>query len=175
MREKHKANIIFRVMLILLCLVLFSAHLSSGMLAKYATNGIVGASARVAKTGVTITSETEPTYAANGTVTYSFNVLNDSEVAIEYSLVVVPKCADITAAQLAAAFVNPKIDNVAGVFDAATGAYTFSLAQQVVPGEDTDHTLTFMKNDIAAAIDGTTLLEYKDISLDISVKAVQLN
>lgn len=175
MRKLNKSSLILRVALIVLCLALFSAHLSSGMLAKFTMRETLGNSARVAGTRITITSPSDIVIADDGSAELTFNVKNDSEVALQYSIVITPKCSDLTAAQLANAFTGSKIGAVSGVYNAADGSYTFSTDTQVVPGEDVDMTLTFGTNDIVSVTTGSNSLIYNDITLDISAKAVQLD
>lgn len=94
MRVSRLSGIVMRIAVILLCLVLFSAHLASGMFAKYTNGSSIADTARAAKYGVTVVPASD--YVAkgdplevdmSGNAEYKFYVDNTkSEVAVKYDL-----------------------------------------------------------------------------------------
>lgn len=178
MRKKHHSNVIFRVALILFCLVLFTAHLSSGMLAKYKNVGADMKTVRTAQPGFTVTStQASPVIADDGGATYDFSVTNSGEIAAAYSLVVSLAPDTLTADEAAHAFSNVKLDGVAGTYDSSSGSYVFADLGAFEPGDSATHTLTFDTNDFAVVSDSVTNSDnsYKDITVLISAKTVQID
>lgn len=173
MRNKRKSSVIFRTALVLLCLVLFSAHLSSGMLAKYTFSSAKGGTAFPAKSDITITSTAAPDLAVDGTAEYAFNMENTGDVTVYYSVIVYPSSDSLTADQLARAFHDPAIGTVTGVYDSSTGAYTFADLGLFEPGEDVDLTLSFLYDDIVVNSTDPYSIDYSGVILNISAKAVQ--
>lgn len=105
---------------VLLCLTLFSLHLTSGLYAKYISTATGSDSARVAKFEVVTTKDASDVVITSGESTdnvYTFNINNQSEVAISYSLEATP------------------IPGVTATFDKTSGTLTV--------GEDATHTVTF--------------------------------
>ena len=89
MRVKNSSSIIMRIAVILLCLVLFSAHLASGMFARYTTSVQAKDGARIANLGVTISDVSQTSITDDGQyTTFSCTVDNTSEVAFAYDVVV---------------------------------------------------------------------------------------
>ena len=99
MKKNRKMNIPMSIASILLCLVLFSLYMTSGMLAKYTTGGSGKGNGRVAKLSVTaaVVSENngsitfEPDPDGNGAfessdATFAVKVTNTSEVAVRYNI-----------------------------------------------------------------------------------------
>lgn len=89
MRAKNLSGIVMRISVILLCLVLFSSHLASGMFARYTVSDSEGGNAHAAKYGVKIVAvdDGDPLSLSNinGDVSYRFKVDNaNSEVAVKY-------------------------------------------------------------------------------------------
>lgn len=91
-RKKVKINFPMAVASVLLCLTLFSIHLTSGLYARYVSKGEGSDNSRVAQFNVTETSddltaellfELEP-----GTHEYEISVSNKSEVAVGYTIAV---------------------------------------------------------------------------------------
>lgn len=120
-------GIMMRIAAALLCLVLISIHLMSGMYAKYSTTGRGDDSARVANFDVEITGEEtdlEVTCRENKGA-YTITVNNKSEVAVAYTISVT---AD-----------TPLIPDL----DSNTGTLPVGPAGNV-------HTLTFSVNDWSA-------------------------
>lgn len=92
--KNKKVNIPIRIASVMLCLVLFSLYMTSGMLAKYTTGGNGKIDSRVAKFNVTATDAGKSEYVFDqATVTpdgygnYSVTVKNDSEVAVRYTII----------------------------------------------------------------------------------------
>ena len=88
MKRNHLLGIVARTACVLLCLVLFSAHLCSGMFARYNTEGEATGSANVAALNVNVTQEEALSIAGSGASTFSFKVNNESEVAVSYGVVI---------------------------------------------------------------------------------------
>ena len=82
---------LMRVAFVLLCMVIVSAYLMGGLLAKYHSTGSGGDQARVAKFEVNVTG-TVPVGGIvckpvdNGDGTYTITIENQSEVAVSYDL-----------------------------------------------------------------------------------------
>lgn len=84
-------TLMMRIAAVLLCLVLFSLHLMSGLYAKYTSSGNGDDTARVAKfevnvTGIPSAVSIDSKTTNNGT--YEITVTNESEVAVEYDIIV---------------------------------------------------------------------------------------
>lgn len=82
-------SLMIRVALILLCLVMISIHLMSGMYARYTTKGSGGDDARVAKFNVVVTgvsADSIVVYSETEGDVYSIRVENRSEVAVSYDI-----------------------------------------------------------------------------------------
>lgn len=92
MKTKRALSIVARAACVLLCLVLFSAHLCSGMFARYTNKGEGASSARVAALNVYLTPENEEVeVTSTGDASYPFSVTNASDVAVSYDIVIVFK------------------------------------------------------------------------------------
>lgn len=90
MSQKSKMNIPMLAACILLCLTLFSIHLTSGLYARYVTKSDGNDSARVASFNVDASwGEENVTIVANlqDNGSYTFTIKNDSEVDVKYDLV----------------------------------------------------------------------------------------
>lgn len=150
-QPKAKMNIPMCAACILLCLTLFSIHLTSGLYAKYIAKGTGSDEARVAKFDVDIVGNAADGVAVDWKVTsdvYTINVKNNSEVAVEYQITV----TDLSE------------KGVVSVLDSNSG-------QLAANGSAKDHTLTFTVNDWTKV---NTLLADKNgekaqISLDFTV------
>ena len=112
-RTGNKPNIPFSIAVVLICLLMFSMYLTSGMLARYTTSASFSDSARVAKFDVGATSSiTNMKFDYRGgafkavdeqggvivvnnveqTVhPYSLTVTNNSEVAVRYNVELIPE------------------------------------------------------------------------------------
>lgn len=126
-QPKAKMNIPMCAACILLCLTLFSIHLTSGLYAKYIAKGTGSDEARVAKFDVDIVGNAADGIAVDWEVAsdvYTINVTNNSEVAVEYT---------ITVTDLSEKGVISSLDSDSGALNANGGAK--------------DHTLTFTVND----------------------------
>ncbi len=90
--KNKKVNIPIRIASVMLCLVLFSLYMTSGMLAKYTTGGNGKIDSRVAKFNVTATDAGENEYVFDQAKqqpdgSYLVTVKNDSEVAVRYTII----------------------------------------------------------------------------------------
>ena len=91
--KNKKMNIPIRIASVMLCLVLFSLYMTSGMLAKYTTGGNGKGNGRVAKFSVTATDAGENEYVFDQAAvqqpdgSYAVTVKNDSEVAVRYTII----------------------------------------------------------------------------------------
>ena len=149
----HFGSNVFRVALILLCLVLVSVHLMSGLFAKYSITGHSTDGASVAKFDVEVTGA-DPnavvitcSEVATGTGEYQITVKNNSEVAVSYALTVdVPASSGVTAA-------------------VETGKESGTLA----PGGSVDVDLTFTVDwtTVTAAVKGDSV----DLNVSFTVNA----
>lgn len=90
MKKNRRINIPMRIASILLCLVLFSVYMTSGMLAKYTTGGSAKDQGRVAKFSVSATADNANYVFEQGEKTpikeYKVTVENPSEVAVRYTV-----------------------------------------------------------------------------------------
>ena len=186
MRVNKLSGIVMRVAAILICLVLFSAHLASGMFAKYATGVSADSSARAAKFHVEVKESSALTFDDSGNGTYQFYVYNqDSEVAFQYDIIVRVKAADpsglFSASEVANACtdlrLNYKNSTYDGTYSEGSNSYTFSVSDRLEPGMDSEvYTLTFKKADLtkvnADAAEAVTTTEIP-IELNVSAKGTQ--
>lgn len=90
-RTHSKLNIPFCAGLVLLCLTLFSMHLTSGLYARYVTSDSAEDAARVAKFDVVISEDIDKQLeaicgATENDMEYSVVVRNNSEVVVDYEL-----------------------------------------------------------------------------------------
>ena len=98
-RKRAKINIPMLIACVLLCLTLFSVHLTSGIYARYVSRAEGSDDSRVAEFNVT--EETELTesiifdVAPGDESKYKIKVNNDSEVAVTYSVVIENKTKNI--------------------------------------------------------------------------------
>ena len=179
MRKKQRSSIIFRVALILFCLVLFSSHLSSGILAKYKIEGTGSNTAKVAQPDITVASaQSAPTIAADGSATYTFTVTNSGETAVSYSLLVSFETGTLSSDDVDLAFSNVKLDGVSGTYDSSSYAFVFADLGALEPDADpASHTLTFDTNDFVITDSSITNSNnsYKTIKVLITAKAVQID
>lgn len=133
-------SLMIRIALILLCLVMVSIHLMSGMYARYTTKASGSDSARVAKFDVKITGDAtdlEVSCTANDDGSYKITVENHSEVAVSYTI---------------------SVNKTGQGFDAsAVSADLDSNVGTLAVGGQAAHELTFTVNDwsaITATMDG---------------------
>ena len=106
-RNKKKVSIPFSIAVLLICLLMFSLYLTSGMLARYTTTATAGDKARAAKFDVGATGSTgtmafvytDGKFAPNpaDSNVYTLTVTNKSEVAVRYNVVIENVPAYITA------------------------------------------------------------------------------
>lgn len=153
MKVKNLSGIIMRVAAILICLVLFSSHLASGMFARYTVSGGGDGSAHVASYHVEIVpadnnqSEALGTTSNSGDVAYRFIVDNsETDVAVQYSLSVA-FYDSVDGNDVLDKFDNVKIDNFEPVDfkdDSNRRVYVFDITDTLEPHSTSAvHTLTF--------------------------------
>ena len=99
-KSNKKTPIVFYVGIVLACLTLISVYMTSGLYARYTTRATSSDSARVAKFRVTDTltvtdskgdevnsfTMIEDSLIPGESTTYAFEVQNDSEVAVRFSV-----------------------------------------------------------------------------------------
>ena len=140
MNSKHKSNIPIRIAVILLCAVLFSSHLASGMLAKYTTGYSGDDNAKVVGVDLDVVN------LALSNDGYTFDVQNGSDVAFDYDILVTfdnPSGAPSAAAAIDKTSV--KLNNADYSTVSADGkTFTFANVATIDPGESkTGYVLTF--------------------------------
>lgn len=132
--KKFNKNIplIFRIGAALLCAMLITSHMMSGLYAKYLSSAVGINSAQVATFNVTCSSDDNNQtkvleIGSNDTVTYTFKVANNSDVAIEYTI---------------------QIDNLPEGVIVTGNSGTFTLQF----GASQTHTLSFTAKDSASEV-----------------------
>ena len=134
-KRRSKVNIPMCAAAVILCLTLVSIHLTSGLYARYSTTSSGEDSARVAKFDVSAEISEDATISnANRSGEYTISVHNNSEVAIEYRMIlrftILPK--GISAA----------LDGEDG--SVLENAIKFETKNTLAPGESkTNHKLIF--------------------------------
>lgn len=157
-KTNRKVNIPMCVALVLLCLVLVSAHLTSGLFARYTSSSTGSDSARVAKFEVVTTGSTSGISVKTGTsdpdtTSYTITIENKSEVAVSYQL-------------------TPVLDDSPAGVSAALDSNTGELAAGAAP---VTHTLT-LSVDWAAFTQGQTGANVsKDISFTVNIHFEQID
>ena len=168
MRVKKLSGIVMRIAVILLCLVLFSAHLASGMFARYSTTAEGQDTARTAKYNVQIVPD--PDYQgyfdfdAVGNCSYPFKITNLSEVPVYVKLaadasfdmddLLFTPDADVEAADRAyiknRVLKDVKLNDKAAVASSNNTHFEFpDVDCYLKPGESKNYTITAV-TDIAA-------------------------
>ena len=116
-RKRAKVNLPICLAGILLCLTLLSVRLAFGIFARYSTTASAEDDARVARFDVDITGETQNPVFAYGTAAgnaCTITVVNRSEVAVRYDVIVTLDAAAGTSVQL---------DGVGGAVDGTTTTF----------------------------------------------------
>ena len=170
-KNSRKVNIPIRIAGLMLCLVLFSAYMTSGMLVRYATGGTTSGGGRAAKISVAVEGGADLEFVqADGVFNendYVVTVTNNSEVAMRYTVEFVFPAGleDVTVTRGSA---EPQT---------ATGTVVFSGSKDLAPGsEPQEETFTFAVTEHTAyttdwheATDTSTAIAVKDIDLDFDV------
>ena len=187
MKKNRTFGVIARVACVLLCLVLFSAHLCSGMFARYTVGGIESSSSYAAAANVKAVQAEAMSVDANGNGTYRFTLVNQSNVAMDCDLVIDFYTNDTVYSQygsniLSNAVVNVKLNgNEADEFkDGIYPTYTFKcghLAPKDEEGSTMDMELTFTAKLIAFNTDSVTGLSggYLPVGVEIFPDATQID
>lgn len=184
MRVNKFSGIALRLAAVMLCLVLFSAHLASGMFARYTTGASGGSSARVAKVGVEIIEQEALTLDSVGNGTYKFLVKNTSETAFRYDvklkITADEEYVDLYGAdEIAKACTDVKVNDVEGTPSSDGSLYTFSLQDDLDPDSESDvYTITFKANDLAFSDPDLQTLHQTEnipITFKVSAKGTQIN
>ena len=176
MKVKNLSGIVMRIAAVLICLVLFSAHLASGMFARYVISAKEDSSARVASYHVEIVpadnnqSDALGATSNNGDVSYRFIVDNSkTDVAVKYSLSVA--FYDSVTDTALDKFNNVKIDNFDPVEikdepDSNRHVYVFDITDELKPHSTSAvHTLTF----------NTSLSWTEAVDYQLADTAIQVN
>lgn len=153
MKVNNLSGIVMRVAAILICLVLFSAHLASGMFARYIVSGSGSGGAHIASYDVGIISADSSqvgvigTTSNSGDVAYRFIVDNSkSDVAVQYRLSVMFSDS-IDGDTVADKFSDVKIDGLDPVEiknETDRHIYVFDITDTLAAHSSSDvHTLTF--------------------------------
>lgn len=155
------SGILTRVAALLLCFVIASACMMSGLLAKYSTTGSGSDEARVAKFEVDVVYKNGDVAVSGITAnlkyneqtgSYTITVINNSEVAISYdiriediSLVTTKKTGEVVAATAKTKGISVKLDDGASkTLDESIQTVNFGLFEDLTPGAPArPHTLAF--------------------------------
>lgn len=187
MNKNRSIGIIARVACVLLCLVLFSAHLCSGMFARYSVVGERGGLAHAATANVKAVEAEAMSVDANGNGTYRFTLVNQSEAAMDCNLVIDFYTNDTVYSQygsniLSHAVLDVKLNgNDADEFkDGVYPTYTFKcghLAPKDEEGSSMEIELTFTAKLIAFNTDSVTGLSggYLPVGVEIFPDATQID
>ena len=155
-----KTPLVFHIGIALLCLVLFSAHLTSGLYARYTSEASSQDSARVAKFDVASKEKNDVALSidldffdpAKQSDSIEFEVSSSSEVAVEYDVVLVLPEEMIKLVSDGAIIVKINT-SVTGVIDDADNTITFeggTLLPGATPGVSYTITLEIKPNTMLA-------------------------
>ena len=154
MRVNKLSGIVMRAAAILICLVLFSAHLASGMFARYTTGAANSGNVRVAKFNVNVIEQEALTLDADGNGTYKFLVKNNSETGFRYDIKLKITSTDeyletFGASAVAKACTDVKLNGVEGTPSSDGSVYTFSITDALAPDSESGiYTITFKASDL---------------------------
>lgn len=173
-QKMKKINIPIRIASVLLCLVLFSLYMTSGMLAKYTTGGRSEGDGRVAKFNVSavdggtneFTFDQKLEQQPDGS--YAITITNNSEVAVRYTLKL--EFADNIPDYLT---IEPKDTNT--VITKADKTVTFQ-GKDLIPGNSSKTESIVFGVDFAKFTEGAEL-SVDDVELDFNtiVKLTQID
>lgn len=185
MRVKKLSGIVTRLAAILLCLVLFSAHLASGMFAKYTSGASVNDSARVAKVQrIEVIEQEALTLDSVGNGTYKFLVKNHSETAFQYDIKLKITSTEayvdyFGADEIAKTCYDVKVNGIEGTPSSDGSLYTFSMPDILKPDSESDvYTVTFKAFDLAYNVSNATnpITGFNvPIKFSVSAKGTQVN
>ena len=157
-KPNRKVNIPMCAALILLCLVLVSSHLTSGLYARYTSSSTGSDSARVAKFAVETSGADENISVKTGTsdpdtTSYTITIENKSEVAVSYQL-------------------TPVLSGTPAGVTASLDSNTGELAAGAAP---VTHTLTLSVDWAAFTQDQTGANVSKDITFTVNIHFEQID
>ena len=177
MNSKRKKNVFIRIAVVLLCVVLFSSHLVSGMFAKYTAGADkIGDSAKAASVDLRVTlPQLDPQSGK-----FDFSVNNASAVSFSYDVIVAfsdpAEGIDVTKV------FDPdsvKIGSTPYTSKSADGkVFTFTNFGKISPGTSTEYSLSFDIITPYANVDSTiNKLSVYDggFPFTVSVKATQVD
>lgn len=147
-------SIMMRIAAVLMCLVLLSLHLMSGLYAKYSSSGNSDDSARVAKFQVNVTGTPNAVSIdskANNNGTYTITVTNESEVAVSYEILPVTPTSKNSGYNYDLGAITASFDSNSGTLapGATSAAHTLTFTvdwakfTQNVSGKDVTANLSF--------------------------------
>ncbi len=170
-RKKKNVNIPMRAALILLCLTLISIRLTGGLYARYTAMAGGDDSARVAKFDVQVSlSDGIQLSNAQKSGEYTITVTNNSEVAIEYTLV-------LSFTEAVPSGLSAELDGNIGLVEGSS--IKFPAKSSLAPGVSSNsHTLTLSVadgqwSDISKEMSG--IKGEKNMSFTVDVTAAQLD
>lgn len=178
MKVNNLSGIVIRVAAILICLVLFSSHLASGMFARYTTGASNSGNARVAKFEVNVIEKEALALDTNGNGTYQFLVKNNSETGFRYDIKLKITSTDeylstYGASAIAKACTNVKMNDVEGTPSSDGSVYTFSVSDVLAPDSESGvYTITFKATDLVEQEeDHSPYMSNDTIPIDFKVSA----
>lgn len=188
MRVNKLSGIVIRLAAILMCLVLFSSHLASGMFARYTTGASGTGSSRVAKVDVRVI-EKDPLSLDNlGNGSYKFLVKNNSETAFQYVIKLrIASTSEylslFSPSGISSACTDVKLTDASGTITGNVTSddslYTFAVTEPLKPDSESDvYTLTFKATDLVgnASDSADPFTSYHiPINFLVSVKGIQVN
>lgn len=174
-----------RLAVILLCLVLFSSHLASGMFARYIASSEFDDAAQVAKIDLKVVEIEQLSVDSMGNGTYKFIVKNDSQVAFDYDVLVYITYPDnswsrlFDSERISDALSDVKLNGETGTLSDNKLKYTFSGYDSLSPdSESAEFVLTFKAFDISAASPGASGVVGNaafPIGLNVTAKGTQVD
>lgn len=168
-------SLMIRVALILLCLVMISIHLMSGMYARYTTKGSGGDDARVAKFEVLTEGDAKGLVLTSASIDsasgdYKITITNNSEVAVTYTVTATARAFYLAGGRFKADHGKTAVETTQGGGWKITGT--------LAPGSSITHTMTFYVEDWAPFTNDVTGEEYRsenEYRIVIAIKAEQID
>lgn len=170
--KSRSGTVMLAVALSLLCFVLISTYMMSGLYARYTSSGSGDDTARVAKFDVSYAWEGEVDIKVQNSLegSYTFSVTNNSEVAVRYSLYLNFDTAFPE-------YLTVKVDDTDGTFSADRKTVTFeNVGDIAVAASGKTHVLKFTVsnvNDFTSAADGKSYSQ--SFEFDAILDCVQID